>query len=91
MDRYFFLRAAFFFVPFLAAFFFAAFFFAISDHLLEALTSPCEATLHGTTSLRPWCGPTNGLQALEESTLHGRVSLEARLMPRRRAASGPAP
>lgn len=38
IDRYFFLRAAFFFVPFLAAFFFAAFFFAISDHLLEALT-----------------------------------------------------
>jgi hypothetical protein len=69
------LRAAFFFVPFLAAFFFAAFFFAISDHLLEALTSSDEATLHGTTLLRPTDqhGPTYGLRALE-STLHGRAN-----------------
>jgi hypothetical protein len=44
------------------------------DHLLEALTSSGEATLHGTTSFRPIAlhGPTNGLRALE-STLHGRV------------------
>jgi hypothetical protein len=68
------LRAAFFFVPFLAAFFFVAFFFAISDHLLEAPTSSVEATLHGTTSLRPNVlhGPTYGLRALE-SALQGRA------------------
>jgi hypothetical protein len=54
-DRYFFLRAAFFFVPFLAAFFFAAFFFfAISDHLLKTLTSSCEATLHATIRSGRW-------------------------------------